>query len=105
MAQNQKSYDHEFKAQAVKPAQEIGGHKAANELGTPKGTTQKGRIYIPHECGMCGLADGVFRLSAQKERRGSISAVCTCYPKERIHFSANLFCSSVLGNSTIFAYS
>lgn len=29
MAQNQKSYDTEFKAQAVKLAQEIGGHKAA----------------------------------------------------------------------------
>jgi len=38
MAQNQKSYDNEFKAQAVKLAQEIGGHKAANELGIPKGT-------------------------------------------------------------------
>ena len=37
MAQNQKSYDNEFKAQAVKLAQEIGGHKAANELGIPKG--------------------------------------------------------------------
>ena len=40
MAQNQKSYDNEFKAQAVKLAQEIGGHKAANELGIPKGTMQ-----------------------------------------------------------------
>ena len=38
MAQNQKSYDNEFKAQAVKLAQEISGHKAANELGIPKGT-------------------------------------------------------------------
>ena len=38
MAQNQKSYDNEFKAQAVKLAQEIGGHKAAIELGIPKGT-------------------------------------------------------------------
>ena len=38
MAQNQKSYDTEFKAQAVKLAQEIGGHKAARELGIPKGT-------------------------------------------------------------------
>ena len=37
MAQNQKSYDNEFKVQAVKLAQEIGGHKAAQELGTPKG--------------------------------------------------------------------
>ena len=35
MAQNQKSYDNEFKAQAVKLAKEIGGHKAANELGIP----------------------------------------------------------------------
>ena len=41
MAQNQKSYDNEFKAQAVKLAQEIGGHKAANELGIPKGTMYK----------------------------------------------------------------
>ena len=31
----QKSYDNEYKAQAVKLAQEIGGHKAANELGIP----------------------------------------------------------------------
>ena len=38
MAQNQKSYDNEFKARAVKLAQEIGRHKAANELGIPKGT-------------------------------------------------------------------
>ena len=38
MARKQKSYDNEFKAQAVKLAQEIGGHKAANELGIPKGT-------------------------------------------------------------------
>ena len=38
MAQNQKSYDTEFKAQAVKLAQEIGGHKAARELDIPKGT-------------------------------------------------------------------
>lgn len=38
MAQNQKSYDNEFKAQAVKLAQEISGHKAAKELGIPKGT-------------------------------------------------------------------
>ena len=38
MAQNQKTYDNEFKAQAVKLAQEIGGHKAASELGIPKGT-------------------------------------------------------------------
>ena len=37
MAQNQKSYDNELKAQAVKLAQEIGGHKAAKELGIPKG--------------------------------------------------------------------
>jgi len=33
-----KSYDQEFKVQAVKLAQEIGGHKAADELGVPKGT-------------------------------------------------------------------
>ncbi|SFR86126.1 transposase, partial [Anaeromicropila populeti] len=33
-----KSYDQEFKAQAVKLAQEIGGHKAAAELGLPTGT-------------------------------------------------------------------
>ena len=38
MAQKQKTYDNEFKAQSVKLAQEIGGYKAANELGIPKGT-------------------------------------------------------------------
>ena len=34
----QKSYDSEFKAQAVKLAREIGGHKAAKEQGVPDGT-------------------------------------------------------------------
>ena len=55
MAQNQKSYDNEFKAQAVKLAQEIGGHKAANELGIPKGTMytwikafKEGRLSAHH---------------------------------------------------------
>ena len=33
-----KAYDQEFKSQAVKLAQEIGGHKAAEELGVPSGT-------------------------------------------------------------------
>lgn len=38
MARNQRTYDDEYKAQAVKLAQEIGGHKAATELGIPDGT-------------------------------------------------------------------
>ena len=33
-----KTYDQEFKSQAVKLAQEIGGYKAAEELGVPSGT-------------------------------------------------------------------
>ena len=38
MGQNQRYYDNEYKAQAVKLAQEIGGSKAAKELGIPDGT-------------------------------------------------------------------
>ena len=38
MARNQRTYDSEYKAQAVKLAQEIGGHKAEFELGIPDGT-------------------------------------------------------------------
>ena len=38
MSKKNKSYDNEFKSQAVKLAQEIGGHRAAIELGIPKGT-------------------------------------------------------------------
>ena len=33
-----RSYDKEYKVQAVKLAREIGGDKAAKELGVPKGT-------------------------------------------------------------------
>lgn len=33
-----KTYDQEFKSQAVKLTQEIGGHKAAEELGVPSET-------------------------------------------------------------------
>ena len=35
---NQKSYDREYKVQAVKLSQEIGGNKAAKELGILEGT-------------------------------------------------------------------
>ena len=38
MARNQRTYDNEYKAQAGKLAQEIGGAKAAKELGIPDGT-------------------------------------------------------------------
>ena len=33
-----RKYDHDYKAQAVKQAKEIGGDKAAKELGIPEGT-------------------------------------------------------------------
>ena len=33
-----KTHDQEFKSQAVKLAQEVGGHKVASELGLPTGT-------------------------------------------------------------------
>ena len=36
--QLQRKYDHEYKVQAVKLAKEIGGAKAAKELGIPEGT-------------------------------------------------------------------
>ena len=38
MAKVQRKYDKEYKAQAVKLAQEIGSAKAAAELGIPDGT-------------------------------------------------------------------
>ena len=38
MKRKPKSYDNEYKAQAVKLAQEIGGAKSAKELGIPEGT-------------------------------------------------------------------
>lgn len=38
MAQTQRKYDHDYKIQAVKLAKEIGGNKAARELGIPTGT-------------------------------------------------------------------
>ena len=38
MAQKQRKYDMEYKIQAVKLAKEIGGAKAATELGIPENT-------------------------------------------------------------------
>ena len=38
MKRKPKSYNNEYKAQAVKLAQEIGGAKSAKELGVPEGT-------------------------------------------------------------------
>ena len=36
MAKKQRKYDMEYKIQAVKPAKELGGAKAASELGIPE---------------------------------------------------------------------
>ena len=54
MAKKTRTYDMEYKAQAVKLAQEIGGHKAAEELGVPDGTIycwvkafKEGRLNVP----------------------------------------------------------
>ena len=38
MTRSQRKYDHEYKVQAVNLAKEIGGEKAAKELGIPEGT-------------------------------------------------------------------
>ena len=38
MVRKQRKYDQEYKVQAVKLAREIGGAKAAKELGIPEGT-------------------------------------------------------------------
>ena len=38
MAKKQRKYDMEYKLQAVKPARELGGAKAAAELGIPENT-------------------------------------------------------------------
>lgn len=51
MAQNPKSYDNEFKTQAVKLAQEIGGH--AEEIETLEPAKK------PEDKGLCERADGV----------------------------------------------
>ena len=40
MSRNKRKYDHEYKIQAVKIAREIGGAKAAKELGIPEGTIE-----------------------------------------------------------------
>lgn len=42
-----RKYDHEYKVQAVKLAKEIGGAKAAKELGIPEGTNHP---YLAESC-------------------------------------------------------
>ena len=63
MARNQRTYDNEYKAQAVKLAQEMGGAKAAKELGIPDGT-----IY----CWVKAFKEG--RLSASEASHTSKNA-------------------------------
>ena len=48
-----RKYDHEYKVQAVKLAKEIGGTKAAKELGIPEGT----HAYIAEEAVRTGKLD------------------------------------------------
>lgn len=52
MSQSQRKYDHEYKVQAVKLGKEIGGAKAAKELGVPEGT-----IHIWLKAARCGTLD------------------------------------------------
>lgn len=42
-----RKYDYEYKVQAVKLAKEIGGAKAAKELGIPEGTNHP---YLAESC-------------------------------------------------------
>ena len=80
MARSQRKYDHEYKVQAVKLAKEIGGAKAAKELGIPEGTihtwlkaVRTGQLDIgegahPRIChGPCG---GINHASKTRERSG-----------------------------------
>ena len=56
MSRTQRKYDQEYKIQAVKLAKEIGGAKAAKELGIPEGTIHtwlkagyRGRLPYSHQ--------------------------------------------------------
>ena len=57
MARNQRKYDHEYKVQAVKLAREIGGAKAAKELGIPEGTIHTWLQAV--RSGSMNIGDGV----------------------------------------------
>ena len=49
MAKKQRKYDMEYKIQAVKLAKELGGAKAASELGIPENTifpAKDGKLYV-----------------------------------------------------------
>ena len=52
MARSQRKYDHEYKVQAVKLAREIGGAKAAKELGVPEGTELYPLCWTPEMNGI-----------------------------------------------------
>ena len=57
MARNQRKYDHEYKVQAVKLAREIGGTKAAKELGIPEGTIHTWLKAV--KAGTLNIGDGL----------------------------------------------
>ena len=64
MSRTQRKYDQEYKIQAVKLAKEIGGAKAAKELGIPEGTihtwlkaVRAGTLDIGHGCTYSGKRD------------------------------------------------
>ena len=88
MARNQRTYDNEYKAQAVKLAQEIGGAKAAKELGIPDGTIycwvkafKEGRLsaseasHTPKNA--LSLNDELIELRKRVKEVHSILASCT----------------------------
>ena len=70
-----RSYDKEYKVQAVKLAREIGGDKAAKELGIPKGHITTITIRYAHKAQGRREAKAYQRRSRSWKVRQSVAAV------------------------------
>lgn len=83
MSRTQRKYDHEYKVQAVKLAREIGGAKAAKELGIPEGTIHTWLKAV--RAGTLDIGDGAHTPESAMSLLRKSSASCKELSAERNH--------------------
>lgn len=87
MSRTQRKYDQEYKIQAVKLAKEIGGAKAAKELGIPEGTIHtwlkavRAQVYNDGLGNQAALnCDVYYLIDKEVKNIGTIESMGTAYP-------------------------
>ena len=81
MSRTQRKYDQEYKIQAVKLAKEIGGAKAAKELGIPEGTIHTWLKAV--RAGTLDIGDGAHTPESAMSLAEELARAFSCHASKR----------------------